>query len=161
MSSTKSSPSARRRGPDATPRLPALIRLAQQSLHQALARWLSESRYSDLQPAHSAATQALWTRPEGARLTTLAQQARITKQSMGALVEHLSRTGYVERVEDPDDGRASRVRLTARGRAFVEDVRAFARSVEADWARRVGARRVEELRETLALLVADGAAEAE
>lgn len=75
----------------------------------------------------------------------LAQQANITKQSMGALIDHLSRTGYVERVDDPDDGRASRLRLTARGRAFVEEVRGFARRVEAAWVARVGARRVEEL----------------
>ena len=72
---------------------------------------------------------------------------------MGALVDHLSYTGYVERVGDPDDRRASRVRLTARGRAFAKEVRAFARRVEAEWAERVGERRVNDLRETLALLV--------
>ena len=155
MSRSKSSSPARRRDADDAPRLPALIRLAQQSLHQSLARWLSESPYADLQPAHTAATQALWSRPDGARLTALAQHARITKQSMGALIDHLSGTGYVERVDDPDDGRASRVRLTARGRAFVEDVRTFARRVEAEWAARVGARRLEELRHTLTLLLAD------
>jgi DNA-binding MarR family transcriptional regulator len=124
-------------------------------MSQELARWLAESGYADLQPAHSAAIQALWARPEGARLTTLARTARMTKQSMGALVDHLSRTGYVERVEDPEDHRASLVRLTARGRAYAKAVRAFARRVEADWGRRIGDLRLRDLKETLADLVLD------
>jgi DNA-binding MarR family transcriptional regulator len=122
-------------------------------MNQELSRWLGASDYDDLQPAHCAAIHALWLEREGARLTTLAQIARVTKQSMGALVDHLDRAGYVERVEDPDDGRASRVRLTARGRAFAREVRAFGRRVEAEWAERVGAARVDALRETLALLL--------
>lgn len=156
MSSANPAPSSRRRGPSGTaPLLGALLRLAHQAMSQELARWLSESGYADLQPAHSAAIQALWREPGGARLTTLAQTARMTKQSMGALVDHLSRAGYVERVEDPEDRRASLVRLTARGRAYTKAVRAFVRRVEAEWARRVGERRLEELKETLADLVLD------
>jgi DNA-binding MarR family transcriptional regulator len=153
MSSPRFASSARRPGQDTAPQLGALLRLAHQAMSQELSRWLIESGHADLQPAHSAAIQALWTRPEGARLTTLAQAARITKQSMGALVDHLCHAGYAERVADPDDRRASRVRLTGRGRAFTEEVRAFSRRVEADWAGRVGERRVKNLRETLALLV--------
>jgi DNA-binding MarR family transcriptional regulator len=53
---------------------------------------------------------------------------------------------------DPDDARASLVRLTSRGRAFARAIRAFAREVEDDWARRVGARRLDDLRSTLELL---------
>lgn len=140
-----------------TPLLGALLRLAHQSMTQELARWLSESGYADLQPAHSAAIQALWARPEGARLTALARTARMTKQSMGALVDHLSRAGYVERIEDPEDRRASLVRLTARGRAYTKAVRALVRRIEAEWARRVGERRLRELKETLAELVLDPA----
>jgi len=135
--------------------LPALLRLSHQKLIQEFGRWLVETGHEDVQPAHSAAIQALVGRPEGERLTALAQTARITKQSMGALVDHLEQRGYVERVADPDDGRAQRVRLTAKGRGYAEHVRGFARKVESDWARRVGARRVEELRRTLSELVLD------
>jgi DNA-binding MarR family transcriptional regulator len=73
--------------------------------------------------------------PEGARLTAPARMAHITKQSMSALVDHLEATGYVER-----------------GRAYGRAVRAFARSVEDDWAQRIGAQRLEELRRALELL---------
>ncbi|WP_257305350.1 MarR family winged helix-turn-helix transcriptional regulator [Geothrix campi] len=150
-------PSTRRAAPPERPLLGALLRLANQIMGQELVRWLAASGHADIQPAHCAAIQALWTRPEGARLTELAQAARVTKQSMGALVDHLCRVGHAERVEDPDDRRASRVRLTARGRAFTKEVRAFVRGVEANWTRRVGARRIRDLQETLAAIVLESA----
>jgi DNA-binding MarR family transcriptional regulator len=115
-------------------------------------QWVSSSGFEDLQPAHLSAIQPLWDFPEGARLTALAREARITKQSMSALVDHLETAGYVERVPDPDDARAVRIRLTTRGRAFARAGRGFARGVEADWAERIGARRVEDLRTALELL---------
>jgi hypothetical protein len=49
---------------------------------------------------------------------------------MGALFDSLEDAGYVERVEDPDDGRASRIRLTARGQRFARDAHKFAREFE-------------------------------
>jgi DNA-binding MarR family transcriptional regulator len=125
------------------------VRLAAQFMNERLARWIAESGFEGVQPAHSAAIQPLWNQPMGARVTALARASRITKQSMSALVSDLEAAGYVERVADPDDARASRVRLTARGRAYGRAVRAFSRSVEADWAGRVGAQRIEELRATL------------
>jgi len=71
---------------------------------------------------------------------------------MSALVADLERGGYVERVEDADDARAARVRLTARGRAYGRAARAFARSLEGEFERQIGADRVEELRRALELL---------
>jgi DNA-binding MarR family transcriptional regulator len=132
--------------------LGALVRFTAQAMTEAHVRWLETSGYGDIQPAHSAAIQPLWDLPDGARLTTLARQSRITKQSMSALVDHLEKHGYVERVPDPDDARASLVRLTARGRAYGKAVRQFARDLEADLARRIGAKRVDDLRVTLELL---------
>src|ERR671920_964421 len=54
--------------------------------------------------------------PQGTRISELAEQARVTKQSAAFLVEQLEAAGYVERVPDPRDGRARLVRLTARAR---------------------------------------------
>jgi DNA-binding MarR family transcriptional regulator len=104
-------------------------------------------------PHNASPIQPLWNRPEGVRLTELAQTARITKQSMGALVDSLELGGYVERVDDPDDARAWRVRLTSRGRQYGRDVRKFAQETEKSVANRIGARRLQELRKTLALFV--------
>ncbi len=117
-----------------------------------LSRWIASSGFKGVLPSHSAVIQPLWEIAEGARITTLARAAGITKQSMSEMVSELDAAGYVERVADPEDSRAVRVRLTARGRAYGEAVRTFARSIEADWSRKLGARRMAQLRATLELL---------
>src|SRR5262245_25369707 len=43
---------------------------------------------------------------EGTRITDLAEQAQVTKQTAGFLVDQLERGGYVRRVPDPADARA-------------------------------------------------------
>ena len=148
MSSTKADT-------DRGPQLGSLLRLASQAMIERLAAWIADSKFEGIQPAHSAAIQPLWDMPDGSRITALARAARITKQSMSALVTELETAGYVERVEDPDDARAARVRLTARGRTYGRAVRAFSRSIEAEWAARIGADRIAELRATLELLRTD------
>ena len=97
--------------------------------------------------------QPLWKAREGERLTTLAATASITKQSAGALVDALLAGGYVERVPDPDDGRAMRIRLTAHGRKYGRDVRRFSREFEARIAEKMGVRRLKELRGNLELML--------
>jgi DNA-binding MarR family transcriptional regulator len=51
----------------------------------------------------------------GARLTTLAARANLTKQSMIELVDRAEALRLVERRPDPEDGRAKTVHLTAEG----------------------------------------------
>src|SRR5688572_32911633 len=58
--------------------------------------------------------------PDGSRVSDLAEQARVTKQSAAFLVEQLEAAGYVERVPDPTDRRARLVRLTTRARRVAE-----------------------------------------
>jgi DNA-binding MarR family transcriptional regulator len=142
-----SSPTANR-----SPLLGGLLRLASQAMTERFNVWIKSSGFTDIQPAHSAVIQPLWEAADGARITALARVSRITKQSMSALIADLEAAGYVERVDDPDDARATRVRLTSHGRAYGRAVRAFARSIEAEWAQRIGTQRVEELRDTLQLL---------
>ncbi len=112
--------------------LGALVRVAHTAMIGEYSRWLASSPYTDIQPAHAAAIQPLWQLPEGARLTTLARMAGMTKQSMGALVDALEHGGYVERVDDPDDRRASRVRLTARGGWTISAPRSDSSSTPCD-----------------------------
>lgn len=137
---------------DRAPTLGAMFRLIHSAMIQEYARWLDTTGYRDIRPAHAAVLQPLWQAPEGERLTTLASSARITKQSAGALVDALVASGYVERIADPDDARAIRVRLTTRGRRYARDARAFGRELEARLAKQLGATKVRNLRSSLDLL---------
>ena len=47
--------------------------------------------------------------------STLASQARVTKGAMTRLLDGLESRGYVERHQDPDDGRRWLIELTATG----------------------------------------------
>jgi DNA-binding MarR family transcriptional regulator len=87
--------------------------------------------------------------PEGTRLSVLADRAQVAKQTATALVDHLERAGYVERVPDPADGRARLVRLTARGEQLIPIARAQERLIEDEWEAHLGARRMRQLREAL------------
>src|SRR6185437_1214824 len=76
--------------------------------------------------------------PDGTRLTDLAEQAQVTKQTAGFLVNQLERGGYVQREPDPGDGRARLVRITPKGQAAVAAARAAEAAVEAEWTRHLG-----------------------
>jgi DNA-binding MarR family transcriptional regulator len=87
--------------------------------------------------------------PDGSRVSDLAEQARVTKQSAAFLVEQLEKAGYVERVPDPTDGRARLVRLTARARRVAQAADAEVQRVLTEWADRVGEERLRQMHETL------------
>jgi DNA-binding MarR family transcriptional regulator len=87
--------------------------------------------------------------PQGTRVGMLAERAQMTKQSMGELVAHLGRHGYVERIPDPADRRAKLIRLTDHGRAAVTVALAAIRDTTARWRDHLGAERLETLREIL------------
>jgi len=135
-----------------SPTLGAMFRLIHSAMVQEYARWLATTEHHDIRPAHAAVLQPLWQAPEGERLTTLAMTANITKQSAGALVDSLVASGYVERGPDPEDARATRIRLTARGRRYGRDVRRFGRQLEGRLAAQLGPSRMRSLRSTLDLL---------
>ncbi|WP_029429599.1 MarR family winged helix-turn-helix transcriptional regulator [Blastococcus sp. URHD0036] len=88
----------------------------------------------------------------GTRLTDLAEQSQVTKQSAGFLVDQLERAGYVRRVPDPTDGRARLVCLAERGRAVVAVARRVEAEVEAEWTAHLGAETTRALREALTRL---------
>jgi len=140
-------------GADRGPLLGALMRLSHQTLMAEILRASAEAGFPDVLAAHMAAIRPLWDCPEGARATWLAAEARITKQSMAVLLDQLEERGYVTRLEDPSDRRAKLVVLTRRGREVGRVLRAATRRVEADWAKRIGAGRVDAMREALRDLV--------
>ena len=119
------------------------VRRGNELLHDRLA----ERGHAEVRAPHGNVLQFL--DAEGTRVSELARRAQITKQSMAELVAHLERHGYVQRVPDPADRRAKLVRATARG----DEVYAIAREVVAELehrlVKRLGAERVDELRNLL------------
>ena len=107
----------------------------------------------DLTRAHLAVFRHI-DEAKGSRLTELADEAQMTKQSMGYLVDHLQERGYLERVPDSDDGRARLVRLTDRGHQVMSVARRVVRGLEEEWAHLIGKRKMQQLRESLQALVA-------
>lgn len=87
--------------------------------------------------------------PYGSRVSDLAAQARVTKQSAALLVEQLEKAEYVERVPDRTDGRARLVRLTPRAQRVAEVADAEVARVLAEWADRIGEDRLQQLHEIL------------
>ena len=143
-----------RRGEDNAPLLGALLRMPHQAMMATVEPGLADAGYADVRPTHIPILQTLSRHPRGLWSTELAARARITKQSMGALVDYLAERGYVERVPDPSDGRAWLIRLADRGWGLVETSRRLVRQTEAAWADLVGTAHVEELRRLLTKLVA-------
>ena len=90
--------------------------------------------------------------PDGSRVTQLAEQAQVTKQTAGFLVDQLERAGYVRRVPDPADARARLVRIAPRGEAAIAVARAAEAEVEAEWTRYLGKQGANQLRRALTRL---------
>lgn len=105
---------------------------------------LAAAGFDDLTPAQARVFQRI--AKDGSRLTDLARQAGITKQSAGFLVDQMERAGYVERVPDAADGRARLVRLAARGAQCVAASEPIVAAVEAEWSAHLGARKMDQLR---------------
>ncbi|WP_345770568.1 MarR family winged helix-turn-helix transcriptional regulator [Blastococcus saxobsidens] len=111
---------------------------------------LAAAGFDDLTPAQGRIAARIG--PAGTRLTDLAEQALVTKQTAGSLVDSLVRCGYVERVPDPTDARARLVRMAERGRAAVAVARRLEAEVEAEWTAHLGEEATATLRAALTRL---------
>ena len=87
--------------------------------------------------------------PDGTRISELAEQARVTKQTAGFLVEQLEAAGYVEKVPDPTDGRARLVRLTPHALRVAPIANRAVEQALTEWADHVGGERMQQLYEVL------------
>src|SRR5215216_2284713 len=101
--------------------LPPLLRIPYQAFIARLHAELATAGYPEIRPTHGLVFQHL--RAEGARVTELAERSQVSKQWMGS--------------------------LTDEGRQLLRTAEAISRRIEAEWAERVGERRVLQLRRRL------------
>jgi DNA-binding MarR family transcriptional regulator len=123
-----------------------LLEVARDFQKRALDGFSTEG-HAGLQPAHHAVLTHL--RVSGTRLTELARRASISKQAMGQLVDEVERLGYVERISDPTDGRAKIVRFTDAGLELIKDGTDIATAIQREYAKLVGKKKLNLLREIL------------
>jgi DNA-binding MarR family transcriptional regulator len=92
-----------------------LLAKASQRFNELLAERFADRGFGDVRASYGSVLVPLFER-DGQRLGELAAASRLSKQAMTGLVKRCEGDGLVEREHDPADGRAFRVRLTARGR---------------------------------------------
>jgi DNA-binding MarR family transcriptional regulator len=127
--------------------LQLLFKAARLANEQAVARVHADPRAARLRPAHTALLPHLSF--DGVRLTDLATRTGTSKQAVGQLVDDLDAMGLIERIDDPGDGRAKRIRFSRQGHsALMHGLRVLGQ-LEEILAEKVGRQRMRELHETL------------
>jgi DNA-binding MarR family transcriptional regulator len=125
----------------------AYLRILWDELRYNMEHQLNEKGFTDISPSHG------WifhnTKEEGTRITDLAAIAKITKQSMSALVAQLEKTGYVKKKIDPTDKRAWLLVLTPKGKKVKEAGHEINYSYEKKWEQKLGRKEYNQFRELL------------
>jgi DNA-binding MarR family transcriptional regulator len=107
-----------------------------------MARRLRQEAGTDLGPSQVAALATI-ERHGPLSPSELAQRERIKRPTATRIVRHLEAAGLLERVRDPEDGRASILSATAEGREHLKRLRA---RKTAYLAKRLGAMSAEDRR---------------
>ncbi|MFC7623849.1 MarR family winged helix-turn-helix transcriptional regulator [Microlunatus sp. GCM10028923] len=132
------------------PHVGVLMFVASRAVETRVIEAVQAAGYSDLTVAQGRIAARIG--PHGTRLSELAEQAQVAKQTATALVDRLEAAGYVERVVDPSDARARLVRISRKGRKVVAIARRVEAEIDAEWTRHLGSRRMAQLKATLAEL---------
>ncbi|MBW8712349.1 MAG: MarR family transcriptional regulator [Mycobacterium sp.] len=124
-----------------------LLFIPYRHMENRILRAIRDAGFGDVTLAQARVFQRI--APGGSRLTDLAEQAQMTKQSVAGLVEELERMRYVRRVPDPNDRRARLIQIDKRGRQAARTAQVAHDEIQAEWRSHLGARRFTQLRETL------------
>jgi DNA-binding MarR family transcriptional regulator len=125
----------------------ALLVLPFSEINRRVFEAYAAAGFTDLRSAHTPVFQYLL--PDGDRVVDLAARAQTTKQAMGYLVDYLEKSGYLERIPDPNDGRAQIVRRTAKGRKVNRIARETVEKIQNEWEQIIGEEKMAMLLSTL------------
>jgi DNA-binding MarR family transcriptional regulator len=132
------------------PLLGALMRMPVDEIRVRMLTALHEQGFDDLTPAHLIVLR--WPGPDGLRPVEIAGQTGMSKQALNYLLGQLEEAGYLERVDDPDDRRAKRVRVTKRGYDVGQVMRAAVGEVEQEFIETYGKKDLKALLDLLGRL---------
>jgi len=128
-----------------------LLAKASQRWNDLLYARLVVAGYPEVRPSYGSVLVPLYEQ-DGLRMGELANCARLSKQTMTTMVRLVERDGLVDRRPDPDDGRAARVYLTARGRRLEKVVGRALAELDALVVEQLGVRGAKSVTEGLAQL---------
>jgi DNA-binding MarR family transcriptional regulator len=117
--------------------LPALLTQVKQVAVERMRGRMEEAGFGDVREGHGCVFGFIDIE-RGSRLTDLAERSGLTKQAVGEAVAELERKGYLQRVPDPEDGRAKIIRLTERGREACVTGHHLFEEIEREWAEQLG-----------------------
>ena len=141
------------------PRLITLLSEFRDAIGVELHARLRELGFAEIRPAHGCVFANI--DQEGSRLTELAERSGLAKQSVGEAVGDLEQLGFVERVPDPEDGRAKIIRLTPHGGEALAAAGEIFDDMEGRFAAEIGQAKFDAYRDTLVRLPAVTRAPAE
>jgi DNA-binding MarR family transcriptional regulator len=124
---------------------------ASQRWNELLAVRFAEFGYPEVRPSYGSVLLPLF-EEDGLRIGEIAARSRLSKQTMTTLVRLAERDGLVTREADPEDGRATRIRLTARAREFAPVAERVLEQLEKRVDELLGSRESVELRAALSKL---------
>jgi DNA-binding MarR family transcriptional regulator len=127
-----------------------LLFIPYRALEQRVFQRLADEGYDDITVAQGRVFSRV--APGGSRIVDLAEQAQVTKQTAGFLVDQLEKARYVVRTPHPTDRRAQLVRVAPRGQAAIDAAAPVIEEIEAEWTAHLGARDMDHLRRTLTRL---------
>ncbi len=125
-----------------------LLAKASQRFNELLTERFAARGFSEVRPSYGSVLVPLFDR-DGRRLGDIAQAARLSKQAISGLVGDCERAGLVSRGRDPDDGRAFRISLTARGRKLRAAAEEELAGLDAQIVAALGSRKHDALTEAL------------
>jgi DNA-binding MarR family transcriptional regulator len=128
-----------------------LLAKAGQRWNEILYERFAAAGFPEVRPSYGSILIPLY-EEDGLRMGEIASRARLSKQTITTMVRLAERDGLVHRRPDPADGRASRIFLTARAQAFRQVAGDTLAELELAVAATLAGRRLEALKETLALL---------
>lgn len=136
-----------------TPTVPALIQMLAASAGPRVSAAFAEAGLDGIRPGQALALVPLV--GGGRHASDIAEQLGVSRQAVAQAVSALERHDYVARIVDPDDARAKVIELRPRGVQALRVMRSSALELEQRWTDRLGAERLELLREALTLLLDD------
>lgn len=132
------------------PFIQALLRMAYEIASQHQLRSLKRQGLGNLTPA--LLKVMVYPHPDGVRAGDLAERLNLTKQATNYFLSELEALGYIERKAQKGSKRRL-VFLTRSGWQSIDVQRAAVLELEAQWAKAIGQKRFNDLKDTLAELI--------